>query len=146
MISKFFLNQNGNNLKLIGLINHFPSLIRAKHGKSGKWSRSTNFFLNNSASRPLKIKGPSGSGSGGFGNFNDGYDSGNKPRASSELVFFSTDKSYASYPMNHQNQNPRDSMKDALKAMMKPVEVNKKKIKMIIYHIFRLKNIWINML
>ena len=126
-MSTFFLfGQSGNICKQLNLgINHFPSLIQAKHGKLGKWGRSDNFFSSNnysgsSPNRPLRIRGSS---KNSFGNFDDGFESGKKPLSSSELLFFSTGQSYASYPLNHQIQTPQSKMKDALKAMMKPAEV-----------------------
>lgn len=95
----------------------FPSLILAKNGRIGKWSRPSNFTPNN---------GGSSNSSGNFGNFSggsgDGYD-GSKPRSSSELLFFSTGKSFASYPLDQQVLNPKNVMMDALKTMMKPWEV-----------------------
>lgn len=129
MISRYFLNQNNKN----NWINQFPVLIQARHGKSGKWgnnNKSSIFFSNTSGTsnpnRPSRIKGSSGSegSSGGFGgNFDGGSDGSHKPRASSELLFFSTGKNYASYPLNHQIQTPQSLMKDSLKFMMKPAEV-----------------------
>ena len=95
---------------------HFPSLIQARHGKSGKWGKPKPFFSNNNSS------GSSGSSNGGFGSYDDGFD-GSKPRASSELLFFSTGKSYASYPLDHQVPNPHNKMKEVLNTLMKPAEV-----------------------
>ena len=101
----------------------FPSLILAKNGRIGKWSRPNNFSPNNGGSS-------SGNGNGNFGSFNnggssggDGFDGNSKPRSSSELLFFSTGKSFASYPLDQQILNPKNVMIEALKAMMKPWEV-----------------------
>ena len=99
----------------------FPSLIQAKHGRSGKWGRHTSFVSNSGGSgNSNRFKGSSYGGIGGFG---DGFD-GSKPRASSELLFFSTGKSFASYPLDHQNLQHKPDPSETLETMMKPAEVN----------------------
>lgn len=106
---------------LNGLTRHFPSLIQAKHGRYGKWGRHTSFTSNNGGSgNSNRSKKPI---SNSFGDFDDG-NKGSKPRASSELLFFSTGKSFASYPLDHQNIPKKSDPNEALKTMMKPVEVN----------------------
>ena len=106
------------NFKNLSL--HFPSLIQAKYGRSGKWGRNTTFISNRGgSSNSNRTKGSSSSGLGGF---DDGFD-GSKPRASSELLFFSTGKSFASYPLDHQNLQTKPDPNEALKTMMKPAEV-----------------------
>lgn len=114
-----FILNSSNAIGLKRLTLHFPSLIQARHGRSGKWGRPKPFPSNNSGSSNGSSKG---SNSGGFGNFDDGFD-GSKPRASSELLFFSTDKSFASYPLDHKIPNPHNKMKEILNTIMKPAEV-----------------------
>lgn len=113
----FILNSsNVTSLKRLTL--HFPSLIQARHGngKTGKWGRPKPLHINNSGNSNGSSKG---SNSGGFGNFDDG----SNPRASSELLFFSTDKSFASYPLDHKIVHPHNKMKEVLSTLMKPAEV-----------------------
>lgn len=102
------------------LPNHFQSLIQSRQGKFGKWGRPKPLHSNNTSGAG---NGSSKSGSnGGFGNFDDGFD-GSKPRTSSELLFFSTGKNFASYPLDHQIPNPHNKMKEVLNSLMKPEEV-----------------------
>lgn len=120
-----YTSKMGTLLKFNNFSLHFPSLIQAKYGRSGKWGRHTAFISNRGGSSNSNgTKGPSSSGLGGF---DDGFN-GSKPRASSELLFFSTGKSFASYPLDHQNLQRRPDPHDALKTMMKPAEVLFKKI------------------
>ena len=112
-----FILNSSNKFGMKRLTLHFPSLIQARHGKSGKWGRPRPLHSDNSGS-----SNGSGSSTGGFGNFDDGFD-GSKPRASSELLFFSTGKNFASYPLDHQIPNPHNKMKEVLNTLMKPTEV-----------------------
>jgi len=114
-----FILNSSNKIGLKRLTLHFPSLIQARQGKSGKWGRPKPLYASNSGSSNGSTKGSS---NGGFGNFDDGFD-GSKPRTSSELLFFSTGKSLASYPLDHQIPNPHNKMKEVLSTLMKPVEV-----------------------
>ncbi len=118
-----YTSRMGSLLKLNNLSLHLPSLIQAKHGKSGKWGRHTSFISNSGGSS--NSNRAKGSSSGGLGGFDDGFD-GSKPRASSELLFFSTGKSFASYPLDHQSLQRKPDPSDAFKTMMKPAEVLKK--------------------
>ncbi len=92
---------------------HFPSLtlIQARHGRSGsgKWKS------NNSTS------GRVGSNYGSDGS--NGFLKPKKSHLSPEMHFFSSGKGYSSYPLNHQNQNPHDTMIDVLKTTTIPWEV-----------------------
>lgn len=115
----------GSLFKLNNLRRHFPSLIQAKHGRSGKWARHPGFISSRGGSSGNSSNRSHGSSSGGLGGFDDGFD-GPKPRSSSELLFFSTGKSFASYPLDHHNIKPKPDPTEALKTMIKPAEVNKK--------------------
>ena len=114
-----FISNSNKTSGLKKLIIDFPSLIQARQGKSGKWGRPKPFHESTSGSSNGNSKGVS---SGGFGNFDDGFD-GSKPRTSSELLFFSTGKNFASYPLDHQIPNPHNKMKEVLNILMKPAEV-----------------------
>lgn len=114
-----YTSKMGSLFKLNNLIRQFPSLIRAKHGKSGKWVRHPEFISNRGGSNGNSNRS-NGSSSGGF---DSGFD-GSKPRVSSELLFFSTGKSFASYPLDHHNLQPKPDPNEALKTMIKPVEVD----------------------
>lgn len=103
------------------LICSFPPMIQAKYGRSGKWDRSNSFFSSNGGSSNGNKRPPSSKG--GFGGFDSGFD-GSKPReSSSELVFFSTGKSFASYPLDYPIMPQKNSTAEALKNTMIPSEV-----------------------
>jgi hypothetical protein len=117
-----YTSKIGSLFKSNNLTRHFPSLIRAKHGRSGKWVRHSAFIpsIGGSGGNSNRSKGSSSRGLGGF---DDGFD-GSKPRASSELLFYSSGKSFASYPLDHHNRQPKPDPNEALKTMIKPSEVN----------------------
>lgn len=116
-----YTSKMGSLFKLNNLKRQFPSLIQAKHGRSGKWVRHPAFTSNRGGSSGNSNRS-NGSSSGGLGGFDSGFD-GSKPRASSELLFFSTGKNFASYPLDHHNLQPKPDPNEALKTMIKPVEV-----------------------
>lgn len=120
-----YTSKMGSLFKLNNLTSHFPSLIQAKHGRSGKWIRHPAFTSNRGGSSGNNSNRYNGSSSSSIGGFNDEFD-GSKPRASSELFFYSTGKSFASYPLDHHNMNPKPDTNEALKTMIKPAEVKKK--------------------
>lgn len=126
----------GSLFKLNNLTRHFPSLVQAKHGRSGKWIRHPAFTSNrgggSSGNNSSRYNGSSSSIVGGF---NDGFD-GSKPRASSELFFYSTGKSFASYPLDHHNMKQKPDPTEALKTMIKPAEVKKKYLIFQCFYIF----------
>ena len=109
--------------KLNNLTRHFPSLIQAKYGRSGKWVRNPAFVSSKSGSGGQNLGRSNGrSSTGGMSGFDDGFD-GSKPRASSELLFFSTGKSFASYPLDTQSLKSKPGPAEALKTMIKPADV-----------------------
>lgn len=109
-----FLVKNG--LKYNGLIHSISPNVQFKQGKQGKWYKSNSFFSNNGGSSNGN-KGP------GNGNFKDGFDGSKPVRSTSELFFFSTGKSFASYPLNHPIVPQKNSPAAALENIMIPSEV-----------------------
>lgn len=110
--------------KLNRFAKHFPSLIQARHGRSGsgKWWKSNN---STSAGR-----GGSSCGSNGSNSFSKPGENFKikKTHLSPEIQFFSSGKGFSSYPLNHHNPNPHDTMIDVLKTTIIPWEVNRNKI------------------
>lgn len=111
----------GDKFKLTRFSKHFPSLIQARHGRSGssKWWKSNNSIFSG--------RGGSTSGSNGGNSFIKPGDNNFKTKktySSPEIQFFSSGKGYSSYPLNHHNPNPHDAMIDVLKTTIIPWEVN----------------------
>ena len=108
-----------NKFKVTPFSKNFPSLIQARHGRSGssKWWKSNN---SRSSGRGGSISGPSG----GIKPGNNNYKTKKTAYSAPEIQFFSSGKGYSSYPLNHRNPNPHDAMIDVLKTTIIPCEVN----------------------